>query len=475
MDKPLPLSQYLGIKHQNFVSCGVYDSVLGRDSRLHIDPLLIKGTNIGEFSDGYALFLKHFSDTARLVPYVAQKTKADRFYNQIFQRLKFKEVANTGLGYGRNGVHGTGISGRLSAQLADSVIDIVRAGIMDPEIFALMPVIEDNVASDRISDMMISILFECFVRYTAYKPPELNITKHIKRITFQFGSFCLPEYQHKPIIFIPQEFLCELPEAHTWDDIETVDNYNRRLKEKVCAAIGIAMKDVVRTKKSEIKDYILTHPCFAEDMLAYYRSLTGVPYNFTNDKLGEYIRTKINELEFPIEKDLPHPLISQSDAKTVTERICNLYKELVEHNRMYKLFYDSKSKRYSETNAQLLFYCIADSFCQTNNIDLTRESDAGAGELDFKLSHGANEKVLIEMKLSNNSQLEAGLKSQLPAYMASERGHYGILLILLINDRDRSRVEKVLQQHQLAKYNGNNVNDIIVINAIERPSASKLS
>lgn len=475
MDKPLPLSQYLGIKHRDFVSNGVYDSVLGKDSRLHIDPLLIKGTSIDEFSTGYDLFLKHFSDIARLVPHVVHKTKADRFYNQIFQRLKFKEVANTGLGYGRSGGHGTGISGRLSAQLADSVIDIVRAGIIDPEIFALMPVIEENVASDRISDMMISILFECFVRYTAYKTHELNITKRIKNFTFQFGYFSLPEYQHKPIIFIPQEFLCELPEAHTWDDIEIVDNYNRRLKEKVCASIGIAMKDVVKTKKSEIKDYILAHPHCAEDMLTYYRSLTGVPYNFTNDKLGEYIRVQVNELQFPIEKDLPHPLISQNDAKTVTERICNLYKELIECNRMYKLFYDSKSGRYSETKAQLLFYCIADSFCQTNNIDLTRESDAGAGELDFKLSQGANEKVLIEMKLSNNSQLEAGLKSQLPAYMASERGHYGILLILLTHDKDRRRVEKVLRQHQLAKVNGDNVKDVIVISAIERPSASKLS
>lgn len=475
MDKPLPLSQYLGIKHRDFVSHGVYDSVLGKDSRLHIDPLLIKGTNIDEFSNGYELFLKHFSDTARLVPHVMRKTKADRFYNQIFQRLKFKEVANAGLGYGRNGGHGTGISGRLSAQLADSVIDIVRAGIIDPEIFALMPVIEENVASDRISDMMISILFDCFIRYTAYKTNELNITKHINNFIFQFGSFRLPEYQNKPIIFIPQEFLCELPEAHTWDDIETVDNYNRRLKEKVCAAIGIAIKDVVKTKKSEIKDYILAHPHCAEDMLAYYRSLTGVPYNFTNDKLGEYIRVQVNELQLPIEKDLPHPLISQNDVKTVTERICNLYKELIECNRMYKLFYDSKSSRYSETNAQLLFYCIADSFCQTNNIDLTRESDAGAGELDFKLSQGANEKVLIEMKLSNNSQLESGLKSQLPAYMASERGHYGILLILLTHAKDMSRVQKVLQQHQLAKDNGDNVKDIIVINAIERPSASNLS
>lgn len=59
--------------------------------------------------------------------------------------------------------------------------------------------------------------------------------------------------------------------------------------------------------------------------------------------------------------------------------------------------------------------------------------------------------------------------------MASERGHYGILLILLTHAKDMSRVQKVLQQHQLAKDNGDNVKDIIVINAIERPSASNLS
>ena len=96
------------------------------------------------------------------------------------------------------------------------------------------------------------------------------------------------------------------------------------------------------------------------------------------------------------------------------------------------------------------------------------------GELDFKLSQGASAKVLIEMKLSSNTQLEKGLTCQLPAYMQAEKGHYGILMILLTHDRDLNRVNQVLEQNSLAKANGNSVKDVMVIDARFRPSASKL-
>ncbi len=36
------LSQYFGVPHAEFVKHGVYDALLGEDSRLHIDPLLIR-------------------------------------------------------------------------------------------------------------------------------------------------------------------------------------------------------------------------------------------------------------------------------------------------------------------------------------------------------------------------------------------------------------------------------------------------
>ena len=471
--KSIHLSQYFGIPHSAFVEHGVYDALLGEDSRLHIDPLLLKGTSIPEFKEGYAEFLKRFSDTAHLVPHVRVKSLSDRFYRQICNRLTFKELANTGLGFSKNGGHGTGISGTLTKQLANSVIDIEKAGIKDPEIYALMPVIEENIGPDRISDMIFSILFEEFIRYTSSKLEELGITTHTRIIEFEFGKFRMPIYNKVSIKFVPQSFLCELPEAHSWDDIERVDNYNRRIREQVCKAIGIALKDAHKIKKNDLKDYLLSHPKVTEDVLTYYKSLSGVPYDFSRDKSGEYIRAIVNEMRFPTDLGISH-IANIDDVRNVTYTICQHYRTIIENNRMYTLFRDSKTEKYSETNAQLLFFCMAEAYCNANNIDLTRESDAGWGELDFKLSQGASAKVLIEMKLSSNTQLEKGLTCQLPAYMQAEKGHYGILMILLTHDKDLNRVNQVLEQNYLANANGNSVKDVMVIDARFRPSASKL-
>lgn len=470
---PLHLSQYFGIPHSVFVKHGVYDALLDKDSRLHIDPLLIRGANIREFQDGYDKFLKHFTDTARLAHFVKASKLSDKFYHQICNRMTFKELANTGLGFSKSGGHGTGISGSLTSQLAKSVIDIENAGIVDPEIYALIPIIEDRIGPDRISDMMLSILYENFIRYTSAMTTEMGITQNTRVLEFSFGKFRVPIYRKAPIKFVPQSFLCELPEARSWDDIDRVDNYNRRIREKVCLAIGIALKDAHKIKKSEIKDCLLSHPQIAADVLAYYKTLSGVPYDFSGDKLGEYIRAIVNEMTFPKNIEISQ-VGSIEDVRHVTELICKQYKSIIENNRMYKLFYDSKNDKYSETNAQLLFFCMAAAYCDANDIDLTRESDAGHGELDFKLSHGASIKVLIEMKLSANPQLKKGLSNQLPAYMLAEKGKLGILMIILTHNRDIPRVMRVVEQNNQAKNNGDVVKDVLVIDARLRPSASKL-
>lgn len=467
------LSHYLGISHKEFIKHGVYDALIGEDSLLHIDPLLLRNTEIQCFIDGYQKFLKRFTDTARLVQFVKSENISDRFYDQICKRLTFKEIANTGLGFSKSGGHGTGISGILTKQLANSVIEIERAGIIDPEIYALMPIFEENIGPDRISDMIISILFDDFVRYTSSTVENMGITRYIKIVNYKFGKFKMPIYKNRTIIFIPQSFLCELPEAQSWEDIERVENYNQRIRERVCVELGIALKEAKKIKKNELKNYILTDNNLANNVLAYYKSLTGIPYDFSNDKLGEYIQAKVNEMTFPKNLSLPSEA-NLEDVKNVTVKICNHYKSEVENNRMYKLFRDSKTDKYSETKAQLLFYCMADSYCQANNIDLTRESDAGIGELDFKLSKGAIAKVLIEMKLSSNTQLEKGLSSQLPAYMKSEKGHIGILMIILTHDRDLSRVSHLMNQYYTKVSDNYAMINLIIIDARNRSSASKL-
>ena len=73
------------------------------------------------------------------------------------------EISNTGLGFSKENSHGKGISGDLAKQLANSAYTIIKAGLEDPEIFALMQLIEDNVGADRISDMTLYILQKDFL------------------------------------------------------------------------------------------------------------------------------------------------------------------------------------------------------------------------------------------------------------------------------------------------------------------------
>ena len=71
---------------------------------------------------------------------------------------------------------------------------------------------------------------------------------------------------------------------------------------------------------------------------------------------------------------------------------------------------------------------------------MSREVNNGCGPVDFKLSHGADDKVLVEVKLSSNPQLEHVREKQLPIYMTQEDTYRAIYLI--IDNGHPNKIEK---------------------------------
>jgi hypothetical protein len=83
---------------------------------------------------------------------------------------------------------------------------------------------------------------------------------------------------------------------------------------------------------------------------------------------------------------------------------------------------------------QRLFFAVAYSYCDANNIDLSPECDAGSGQVDFKFSKGFDARVVVEIKLSTNPKVIAGYSMQLQTYMKAEetdRGVYPNCLVAL--------------------------------------------
>ena len=206
----LTYSRFFKVKHRDFLQKGVYNAFLDQDSLLHIDPLLLKGSEIPEFKNAYTEFFDYFRLFIPLVEASKADNLQDRFFKQMVKRFTFKEIPNTGLGFSKGNTRGKGISGTISIQLAHSAYTIINAGLKDPEIFGLMQLIEDNMAADRISDMTIAILQRHFLEYTQRIAQEMGLTTYSytfeHRVTFQ-----VPFYRGKPIHFIPESFLANLP------------------------------------------------------------------------------------------------------------------------------------------------------------------------------------------------------------------------------------------------------------------------
>lgn len=470
----LHYSKYFNIAHNEFERLGVYDGYLDKDSLLHIDPLNLKNCKEPEFEDAYEKFMQFFRSFVPLVNHAKSENLKDIFFKRIVKRYTMKEIPNTGLGFSKTNTSGKGISGALAVQLASSTYAIIKAGMMDPEIFGLMQLIEDNIAADRISDMTLSILQKDFLCYTERIAKELQLPTHPFKYDYD-TVFNVPFYNRKPIHFVPMCILSGLPMAVDYEDIDSVVNYNHQLKKKIAAIIGVVWSDYKKYKKEDWKKLILGNKKCYDTAVEYYRNLSGVPYDFNTDSQFQYFDVRIedivknNLLQIP-EKENQSP---KEEVYSMALAICKQFKHLVEHNRLSEMFY-RKKRMPDETDWQFLFYTIADTYKVSQNLDvsITREDNPGVGEIDFHFTRGSKANTVIEIKRSGNVDLLHGYRTQLSAYMKAERADSGIFIVILDKDNLEYVKDKLTEVQKDMKGNNEYIPEVIYVNGLRQPSAS---
>ncbi len=156
--------------------------------------------------------------------------------------------------------------------------------------------------------------------------------------------------------------------------------------------------------------------------------------------------------------------------ENIATTVIRQFQILVEDNRLSRFFYVEKEPRH-ERFAQLLFLAIAKVWCSANDVGMSPEADAGAGPVDFKFSNGADT-VVVEIKLSTNSQCVSGYKKQLDAYMKAESAAHGHYVLIDVGKIGR----KWEQLQDVARRNPSFAKNtkLHLIDGHVRPSASKL-
>ena len=146
--------------------------------------------------------------------------------------------------------------------------------------------------------------------------------------------------------------------------------------------------------------------------------------------------------------------------------------ESFKHQVECKGLWNSLNKE-PEKHFQRVFSAVLGRICEVFDVDMSPEPDVGSGIVDFKFSQGNNSKVCVELKLSSNSKVIEGYKLQLTKYCQSEKINTGIYVVL-DSGTQSSSYRRLLSFINEDKNKGNSYPDIILINATEKPSASKL-
>lgn len=124
-----------------------------------------------------------------------------------------------------------------------------------------------------------------------------------------------------------------------------------------------------------------------------------------------------------------------------------------------------------------MLYTVADTYKLAGNLDIsiTREDNPGVGEIDFHITRGSKANTVIEIKRSTNDNLIHGYRTQLAAYMKAERANSGIFMVIMESDNYDEIRQKIEAVQNDMRQNGEYTPDIIYINGMRQPSASKSS
>jgi len=468
------ISEFVGVDSDIFEATGAFDAILEVDSKFYIDPALLKNSNAPEIVASYGHLQTRFSGILKLLS--LSKGTGDAFWRQANRLLTTRELKGLCIGYSVSSTTGSGMGPHFRKKILNTAKEIVDAGVNDPSIFGLIGILEEGIGCDRISDMVGRIIAEDILIYSHRVYKYLNVKT--REIPYDEKTYQLPVNPHNkwPILLLPMDILRPLPVARSYDDIDMVCEYNRRIRLRVNRIIGTSWKKATTAqKKKTLRQALLSDKDLLKDFVKDYTAEPPEAYNFEKDPLGE-IKWHKTARRFVRQNPLTLKLgvtPSPEELLEIVLTICEKFRDLIENSGLHELLYESPRKPKRESAAQKLFLGIADSYCQANDLDLSPEVNSGRGSVDFKVSRGYKCRVLTELKLTTHKQLKHGFESQLPEYQKAEKTDFSVFLVIHVLTGSTKRIPEIKKIIAEAKKKGERTPELIIVQALPKPSASK--
>lgn len=467
---PVLFTKHFGVSAAALAKAKLLDPVLNSDTKLFIDPLLVpKSRNPKVKTDGRKALNEGFSNVIRLL--AVSEAEGDVAWRSAFKALDLAERSETGLGYGGSGTSGSSRPATLRNGILRTAKEIITLGEKDPDVIPLMPLFEEGVGPDTLSDMATNFLLPVLCQVTEEFCSANKVT--VRAFGEKYGNRQLPENPFqpgKPVILVPRDILRDLPLAADWSDVSRVIMEIEEIRDAVNSMVGNLAKATLSQKKSALRRTVLSSQPLLRELIQAVGS-AAESYDEKADLDGHFqFRKILNEDPTRFRGTLNNP--SAKNSTTLYQTVFNIldvFQGLVEDNNMWELLWHGDTPRH-ERASQLLFFAVSNVMCAVNNVDISPETNSGGGPVDFKFSTGFNGRVLVEMKLSKG-RVEHGYKTQLEVYKKAAGTSQAIFVVMDIGGMGR-KLWKIEKMKREAEARGEPASEIVVIDARRKASAS---
>lgn len=458
-----------------------FDTLLIEDTPLYVDPFLI----YDDTDEFWARAHDDLMDFFAMVLHVVKESNGQTSslaWKKAANILIFHEPSEFCLGLAKGHSNGSGPGKKLAEPMLAGALAAVQDNIEHVTHIEELILLSEGMGFDRVSDLTCNVLKAYFVQYTQQVCRQHGIPMRRQRlrnsswddvnIRWRDEEIELPynQYQDAPILLCPRRFLKEMmtvdsPDFWDWawsnstEDLRTDFNYDagRKVPAKLRARLARERPEVLRA------------------YLHAKEESDKKPYDFEGDPL--WLVTPYEEGQELAERSPLSFIPSQrAEFDRFVRTVIESFKHSIEDSDAWRLLWVQNRFR-NEASVQQLFKSTVIHYCRANGIDLSAESNAGRGPVDFKFAQSLNARALIEVKLASNTKFWDGLTRQTVQYLKSEEIDTGYFVYVIHHSKHddpelRKRARDLAEE--ASKESGRTIH-VVEIDARPKKSASKLT
>lgn len=484
-------SDTFGVPEQTLADYGALDVSLIADVPLFIDPFLL-------FTSPKPEYKALHDDIVKYLKFLKTKSDEGAVSDGLLREWYcFKEVKQNWLGYCELGNEGAGL-GIDFARSLDRNLSIVlqdfgkEVGKVSTHLEKVC-LIKDGVGKDNVSDFVTNLIKEYLLDYTQeFAIDQIPIDKLrevvVDRARFDYdletwvrGTYTLPYVNGDFILLTPKDMLTK---DENWiNQKDMIDRFrsipaavpNLQLRAQVANYFEKRLyEDVEVEDEPTAKDFreaalaTATEFPWLLDVYIRMKEATGDQAVSVSDERVMFAQLVFNRAVRELSALLPDAFYASKPVGTYAEAHERLgyLKQVIEDQGGHRFFYQGGKPIRREEDLHVLYRLVWFG----TKADFGAEANDGRGPVDFKISHGAKDKTLVEFKLAKSTSLKNNLKKQLEIYQKASNAPKGIKAIVYFTKEELERAENIISDLGMAE----NPNIVLIdARSDNKPSASK--